>query len=130
MSNVYDYMWLIPVLPFLAAVVIALFGPRFLKPHSHWPCVLSAGTSAALSFGVSSAVNGDGLPKDEDGKPVHSHRYGTWFEIGPGDEANASRTKPLRDPQVSVDFSLRADGLSAIMLVTVTFIGTLIAIFA
>src|SRR5438067_673996 len=130
MSNVYDYMWLIPVLPALGAVIIALFGPRFLKNQSHWPCVLAAGTSALLSFGVFAAVNSDDLPKDKDGKSLHSHSYGTWFRVSPVSEAEQPKEKPLRDVQVEVEFSLRADALSAIMLVTVTFISTLIAIFA
>jgi NADH-quinone oxidoreductase subunit L len=129
MSNVYDYMWLIPVLPALGAVIIALFGPRFLKNQSHWPCVLAAGASAALSFGVFAAVNGDGLPK-VGGKPDHSHSYGTWFEVGPLEAPVRPQSRAERPVQVDVEFSLRADGLSAIMLVTVTFIGTLIAIFA
>ena len=38
----------------------------------------------------------------------------TWFQIG----------------NVNVQFSIRVDGLSAIMLTTVTFIGTLIAIYS
>src|SRR5439155_13002809 len=46
--------------------------------------------------------------------PVSSVRYYTWFQAG----------------DVDVGFALRADPLTAIMLVTVTFIGTLIAIFA
>src|SRR5262249_35533567 len=130
MSNVYDYMWLIPVLPALGAVIIALFGPRFLKNQSHWPCVLAAGTSALLSFGVFAAVNSDNLPKDENGKPLHSHSYGTWFRAAPLPETLQPKERTQRDVQVEVDFSLRADALSAIMLVTVTFISTLIAIFA
>src|SRR5437660_198633 len=124
MSNVYDYMWLIPVLPALGAVIIALFGPRFLKNQSHWPCVLAAGTSALLSFFVFGAVNSENPPPT-------SHSYGTWFRAAPLPETlQRSREKALRDVQVEVDFSLRADALSAIMLVTVTFISTLIAIFA
>ncbi|MBI1914672.1 MAG: NADH-quinone oxidoreductase subunit L [Planctomycetes bacterium] len=123
MSNVYDYLWLIPVLPALGAVIIALFGPRFLKNQSHWPCVLAAGASALLSFGVFSAVN------SEDPPPT-SHNYGTWFRVSPFTEAEEPKAEPRRDVEVAVDFSLRADALSAIMLVTVTFISTLIAIFA
>jgi NADH-quinone oxidoreductase subunit L len=123
MSNVYDYMWLIPVLPLLGAAIIALFGPRFLKHQSHWPCVLAGATSALLSFGVFFAVNSNE-------PPPQSHSYGTWFHVGPLNAADAEKDKPLRGMEVAVDFSLRADALSAIMLVTVTFIGTLIAIFA
>src|SRR5690242_9929111 len=123
MSNVYDYMWLIPVLPALGAVIIALFGPRFLKNQSHWPCVLAIAASALLSFGVFGAVN------SEDHPPT-SHSYGTWFRVSSFSKADELAKRPQHDVEVTVDFSLRADALSAIMLVTVTFIGTLIAIFA
>src|SRR5213595_1765479 len=102
MSNVYDYMWLIPVLPAVGAVIIALFGPRFLKNQSHWPCVLSVAASALLSFGVFSAVHSEGLPQVEE-KPVHSHSYGTWFKIGPLDEAVRQQTRADRPLQVDVD---------------------------
>ena len=128
MSDIFSYFWLIPVLPLLAAVVIALFGPRFLKQQSHWPCVLAAGASAVLSFFVFAAVYGDNLPKDDRGNPVHTHDYYTWFKVDPLTTQGAQEGS--RTVQVNVPFSLRADSLSAIMLVTVTFIGTLIAIFA
>src|SRR5262249_59590554 len=130
MSSVFDYMWLIPLLPALGALIVALFGPRFLKNQSHWPCVLACGASALLALGVFDAVNNDLLPKDKKGNSIHSHSYGTWFEVGPLEEAKRGKPVPQRGLRVDVDFSLRADALSAIMLVTVTFIGTLIAIFA
>src|SRR5262249_829067 len=44
---------------------------------------------------------------------ILSHRY-TWFQVG----------------NVDVTFSLQADGLTALMLVTVTFVSSLIAIYS
>src|SRR5260370_27265544 len=121
MSDVYSYLWLIPVRPLLAGVITALLGPRFLKQQAHWPCVLACAASALLSFLVFAAVNSDSPPPT-------SHDYGTWFQVAPFSPEGA---KPAsRTVQVDVAFSLRADALSAIMLVTVTFISTLIAIFA
>src|SRR5579864_9840245 len=95
------YLWLIPVLPLLASVATALAGPRWLRQHSHWPCIIAAGLSCLLSFFVLGAVAGG----FNDFK-----QYYTWFEAG----------------NVSIGFTLRADGLTAIMLVTVTFVGSLI----
>jgi NADH-quinone oxidoreductase subunit L len=123
MSDVYSYLWLIPVLPLLGAVVITLFGPRFLKDQSHWPCVLAIAASAVLSFGVLYNVYTDNMPKDAKGEVKTSQTYYTWFEIPPG-ESTPDQV------HIKVDVSFRADALSAIMLTTVTFIGTLIAIFA
>ena len=126
MSDVYSYLWLIPVLPLLAAVVTALFGPRFLKNQAHWPCVLAVAASAVLSFGIFFAVQDNNhLPETE--RAPTSHTYYTWFKVDPLSQSSESGKRPA---QVDVTFSLRADSLSAIMLVTVTFIGTLITIFA
>jgi NADH-quinone oxidoreductase subunit L len=101
-------LWLIPMLPLAASVLTALLGPRHLRERSHWPCVLAAGASCVLSFLVLFAVldPGEGQPQ--------VWRYYSWFESG----------------EVHVGFTLRADGLSAMMLVTVTFIGTFIAVFS
>src|SRR5262245_59451976 len=109
---VYDYLWLIPILPLLAAAITAILGPRFLRDKSHWPCVLAVGASTVLSFFVLFAVNAEHPPET-------SHAYYTWFAVS--GEGSGS---------VNVQFALRADPLSAIMLVTVTFIGTLIAVFS
>jgi proton-translocating NADH-quinone oxidoreductase chain L len=99
------YLWLIPVLPLAASALTTFLGPGLLRQKSHWPCVIAAALSCVLSFCVLIAVlRGNG----------GVWNYGPWFRAG----------------DVDVTFSLGADGLSAIMLVTVTFVGTLIAIFS
>jgi len=103
------YLWLIPFCPLLASAVIACAG-RWLGQGSHWPCIAGAGIACLLSFMTLIAV-GRGFP--EQGQIAFVPYY-TWFEAG----------------DVSVGFSLRADGLTAVMLVTVTFIGSLIAIYS
>jgi NADH-quinone oxidoreductase subunit L len=97
---------LIPLLPFAAAVLIAFLGPRFLRHHSHWPCILAAAAACVLAFLVLNGV----LHSEE----AEVKRYYTWFQAG----------------AVDIGFTLRADGLTAIMLLTVTFIGSLIAIYS
>jgi NADH-quinone oxidoreductase subunit L len=108
MSDVAAYLWLIPALPLAAAVLTTLvaFGPRALRPHAHWPCTLATVASCVLSFCVLFAVAGQG----ETVPPP----YYTWFRAG----------------TVDVGFHLRADGLTALMLVTVTFVGSLIVIYS
>ena len=107
MFNAIDYLWLIPVLPLLASVLIAFLGPRLLREHSHWPCVLGSVGACVLSFLVFFAVR-------QAPDVGHLEAYYTWFRAG----------------AVDVSFALRADALTAIMLVTVTFIGSLIAIYS
>jgi NADH-quinone oxidoreductase subunit L len=99
-------LWLIPFLPLLASAVTALVGPGLLKDKSHWPCILAAICSCALSLVVFFAVRAGAQP--------YVQEYYTWFRAG----------------DVDVGFTLRADGLTAVMLVTVTFVGLLIAIYS
>jgi NADH-quinone oxidoreductase subunit L len=106
MSDPGPYLWLIPVLPLTASVLTAFLGPRFLGRQSHWPCVLSVIASFALALLVLVAV-AQGTPA----KPV---TYYPWIQTD----------------HVDIGFSLRADPLSALMLVMVTFISSLIAIYS
>lgn len=106
MFEMTNLLWLIPFLPFLGAATIALFGKSFLRGQSHWPCILGAVGACGLSILTFISVGGH-----HDAQILDTY---IWFQAG----------------SVDVDFSLRADGLSAVMLVTVTFIGSLIAIYA
>ncbi|MBI3407818.1 MAG: NADH-quinone oxidoreductase subunit L [Planctomycetes bacterium] len=106
------YLWLIPALPLLAAAVIGVLGKAILRDRSHWLCIGGAIGACILSFMTLSAVSG------LEGDRIDGHRciriYYTWFHAG----------------NVDIPFSLQADGLTAVMLVTVTFIGSLIAIYS
>src|ERR1700687_4835104 len=106
-NNTELLLWLVPGLRLAAAVVTAFLGPKLLRQHSHSPCVLATAASCACSIALFLAVNH--LDKNES---ISTHVR--WFQSG----------------AVDVQFGLRADGLTAIMLVMVTFIGTLIALFA
>jgi NADH-quinone oxidoreductase subunit L len=107
------FLWLIPALPLLGSVVIAVLGRRVLKSESHWPCVIGAGTACLVALGVFVAVWA-GYPPAADEQGNFLRTYFTWFQAG----------------NVDVGLTLRADGLTAVMLVMVTFISTLIAIFS
>ncbi len=109
MSDVSYLLWLIPALPLAAAVLTAFLGPKLLRAQSHWPCILGAAGACVVSVIVFCAVYT--APAD---KPVWVTSYYTVFHAG----------------AVNVDFRLRADALTALMLVMVTFIGTLIAIYS
>jgi NADH-quinone oxidoreductase subunit L len=127
MSNPESYLWLIPALPLLAAVVIAFLGPPFLRGYSHLPCVAAILVSCVLSFFVlqatreltpystrdeASAVQ---TPENEgNGKKLYYQRYYEWAKVG----------------NVDLGMTLRADGLTAIMLVTVTFVGFFISVYS
>ena len=109
MSDVSPLLWLIPAFPLAAAVVTAFLGPKLLRAQSHWPCVLATACSCVLSLFVFAAVYSSGMEH-----PLQVVPYYTVFQVG----------------SVNVGFNLRADALTALMLVMITFIGTLIAIFS
>ena len=112
MSDPSVMLWLIPGLPLLGSLIIAVFG-RQLKGLSHWPCILGCIGSCICSFVVYFAVRD--LPSVSEPSSVHYLEvHTTWIEAG----------------KLVVPFALRADGLTSVMLLTVTFVGSLIAIFA
>jgi NADH-quinone oxidoreductase subunit L len=101
-------LWLILVFPLAGSAAAGLLGPRWLKQHSHWPCIAGIVAACAVSFLVFFQV----LAAEPHTATVHT--YYTWFQAG----------------KLDVGLSLRADALTAIMLVTVTFVGSLIAIYS
>ncbi len=103
------YLWLIPGLPLLASAVTAFFGPRFLRQQSHWPCVLAVVASCLISLVVFGTVYAESAEN-----PLGIVSYYTWIQAGDAD----------------VGVTLRADALSAMMLVMITFIGSWIAIYS
>jgi proton-translocating NADH-quinone oxidoreductase chain L len=133
MSDVRPFLWLIPALPLTAAVVTALFGPRLLRRHSHWPCILATAGACVVAFmtfvsvhhGVSKFVSAHhgGASAEQDAPDPYPHQtsvYYEWIKVG---DAGAGHG-------VEVGFALNADALSAMMAVMVTFIATLIAIYS
>ncbi len=117
MSEAPYYLWLIPVLPLAAALLTALFGPGLLRGRSHWLCILALVVSCALAFRVLAAVAGEGFAA-EGNQPWVVTEYYRWFTVdSPSDPVVAGLT-------------LRADALTAVMLVMITFISTLIAVYS
>ena len=96
---------LVPAAPLAAAVLTALAGPSLLRRHSHWPSVaalaVSLLASVVLLFGGAAS------------SPVVEAGY-RWLSIGDFDLA----------------INLRADAMTALMLVTVTFVSLLVAIYS
>jgi NADH-quinone oxidoreductase subunit L len=149
MSNVPNILWLIPALPLAASVLITLLGPRFLRGQSHWPCILAIFGSFVVAAIVLVAVHGAvgeyehqkeanaerlrapqaaGEKPEVPKEPASVSTYYTWFRVGEPDRLDLKSSRPL--PSVDAGFSLRADPLSAIMVVMITFVGGLIAVFA
>ena len=95
-------VWVIPCLPLLGAIIAAL-GARRLRSSSHVPVV----AGIVLAFLVS---------------------CGALFSAGPEATTVVGRWLPIGNLEVPVEF--RVDGLTTMMLSMVTFVSSLVAIFA
>ncbi len=117
---------LIPLLPLLGAIVTAILGPRALKQQSHWPVVLTIVGSFVCSFAmlrdVSSNVGIEGGLATVGYEQVET--LWTWANI-----PQAVDSGPEAGTDFKIDVSLRTDPLTAIMLVMVTFVASLVAIY-
>jgi proton-translocating NADH-quinone oxidoreductase chain L len=95
-------VWLIPFLPLLGAAVAA-FGARQIRSSAHIPVI----AGIALAFLVS---------------------LGALFSSGPETTTTVSRWLTITGLDVPIEF--RVDGLTTMMLSMVTFVSSLVAIFA
>ena len=106
-----QHLWLIPTIPLVGAALNGFFGRRLPK------AVINAVAigSVFLSFlWVLKVLSGLGMFGDAAPEHAHIERYFTWIQSG----------------TLHVGFDLAVDRLSAVMLLVVTGIGTLIHIYA
>lgn len=107
-----NYAWAIAALPYLAFFVIIFFGKRMRSKGAEIGIAAVAGSfvlSIPVFFqAISRAAGGHG----EDGA---FERSVTWFEFG-------------RDK--AVELGMRIDGLTAVMLLVVTFVSLMVHIYS
>lgn len=146
-SKLHLLMVLVPGLPLAAALLTALFGPRHLKAASHWPVILALAGSFAASIALLSEVKQRSAESAPQGGYEHVLALWTWMDLPDALSMDAAMAKAspeaaataaaattaaggslLRD--FRIDVTLRADPLTSTMLSMVTFISTLVAIFA
>jgi NADH-quinone oxidoreductase subunit L len=135
----------VPALPLAGALFVALTGWK-LKERSHWPIVLTLAASFLCSLGVLNQVReqiaaNQALPAGDAAKTVGYEMIvplWTWIDIPEAYDSpqplvlpngNGGPT-PVTKAPLHIDIVLRADALTAIMLSMVTFISTLVAIYA
>ncbi len=106
-------LWLIPLAPLFAAVLIAFFGPKVLREKSHIPCVLSL----LVSFASSLILLWQLVPQ---GFGEHGHDAAVI----------ASGYEFLSIGTIKTSITLTADAMTALMLVMVTGVSSLVALFS
>jgi NADH-quinone oxidoreductase subunit L len=124
---------LIPAFPLAACLATLVLGPRVLREKSHWPAIVGCALSAVCSLLLVLAVNGSQTgPGDAQTVVVYQ-----WLKIDGSDNDSAAPTKrelptpgSLIPPPLDIKIELRVDSLSATMLAMLTFVATLVAIYA
>jgi len=116
-----DLLWLIPLFPLLGAIVNGLVGNRRGWSHHATSRVAVAGSGLAMlaSFAAiadwATSVGTHG---------VHINRVATWIPAGFGELADGTLGR------FTIDWALRLDALSAVMVFFVTFVGFLIHVYS
>jgi NADH-quinone oxidoreductase subunit L len=124
MFNNLDYLiMLVPLLPLAATLVTALLGKRWLKERSHWPILVSFVASFLVSLQLLNLV----VKESHDAGPAgFSHTVTLWQWVDVADAIGAGKNQH----DFNLAIKLRADPLTSIMLSMVTFIASLVVVYA
>ena len=115
----------IPALPLVAAVVTAVFGAKVLRGASHWPTVLALVGSCLASLMLLNEVRNQAYSSELQVGWEHTVDLWTWVDV-----AAANPASPAGSGDFDIRVTLRADTLTASMLAMVTFVASLVAIYA
>lgn len=110
-----NFLWVIPAAPLAAFIITILLGRDVLKSQAHWPGIIGVGISficAVLTF-----FNVVGLKA---GDSLNNHLF-TWMDTG---------SYSFDKLQFNVPVTLRADHLTAVMLLVVTSVGFLVHVYS
>ncbi len=110
-----NFLWVIPAAPLAAFIITILLGRGVLKSQAHWPGIIGVGISficAVLTF-----FNVVGLKA---GASLNNHLF-TWMDTG---------SYSFDKLQFNVPVTLRADHLTAVMLLVVTSVGFLVHVYS
>ncbi len=151
MSSQHTILMLIPALPLAATLVTAVLGKPLLGPRSHLPVVGALVGSFLLSFGLLFSVAGASKTEAEGAhgwettvdlwrwvqvdsaiatpEAARPAAESAWDGVSAASARLAPGILPARLPFI-IDVTLRADALTCIMLCMITFIASLVAIYA
>lgn len=134
----------IPALPLLGAALVGAFGPRLLRDRAHWPVILGVAGAAVLSLvllvgivgeagtahggdeaGAHAAPVGEAHRTEGPSQSTHTVRLYDWFPTGRQD---LPETPEVDEGWFGVTFLI--DPLTAVMLVVVTVVSTLVVIYS
>ncbi len=105
----YDLLWLVPALPFLGFLILALFGKKLGKTISSWVGVGSVGLSAIITLLI-----GFQFLTDPPQGHVFAQKLWTWIAVD----------------TFHVNIALHLDALSLVFIFVVTFVGFFIHLYS
>ncbi len=117
---------LIPGLCLAATLATAALGPRALRERSHWPVVAALGLAFALSLPLLAGVYRQAHAATERGDSVGYEQIVTLWSWAAVDDAHWAHA----GDRFRIDVALRADPLTAVMLVVVTLVAFLVAVYS
>ncbi|MFB3787986.1 MAG: NADH-quinone oxidoreductase subunit L [bacterium] len=103
------WVWLIPILPGMAALVNGLLGPRWIRDKAGHVTAASLAASFLLSLGALASL----LTRTVDSRTLEFD-YFTWLAV----------------EKLVVPAGVLIDPLAAVMMLVVTFVGTVIFVYA
>lgn len=127
MYDAMAYLWMIPVIPIVAGFITFIIGPGLLRSQAHLPCIIAGLISFVLSTMVLNDVVKAIQTSDISNPSSVAVSYFEWFRTG---DPNLIGENFKKAGSLKAEFSLRLDPLSSAMIVMVTFLGTLIAVFS
>ena len=112
MLQVLDYIWLIPLLPFMGFLTVGLLGRTFFKGKTELVPSIIGCSSLFLSFimSVLCVLALRHVQPNEEGVRIFTREVFTWIEMG----------------AFKVPFKFQLDALSAVMILVVSGVGFLI----
>lgn len=129
---------LIPALPLAAAIATAVLGPRLLRQNSHWPAVVGiAGAflcSVILAFNVQMSA-----ARQDTSQAGYERLFHLWQwanvedaldEAGSAFPSDTGAEKVAAGLDFDIGITLRVDALTSIMLVMVTLVSSLVAVYS
>ena len=110
-----NFLWVIPAAPLAAFIITILLGRGVLKSHAHWPGIIGVGISFICAILTFFQVLGL-----KSGEALNNHLF-TWMNTG---------SFSFDSFQFNVPVTLRADHLTAVMLLVVTSVGFLVHVYS
>jgi NADH-quinone oxidoreductase subunit L len=118
-----EYIWLIPVLPAIGAIINGIFGKRLPKSVIHW-----IACSLVFASFILSVLSVAELSRMDAEHRVFEKDYFNWI---PGGNAKSTFGPNAGKPiDVTIPFGFLLDPLSSVMILVVTGVGFLIHVYS